>query len=173
VESETETLVRVLESADGAMPSANSVAAGVLIQVAQLTGRSDYLAAASRLLSGLGGRVSEAPTAHTALLQVVDRLEGDSLQIVIVGETRDPAVLEMLELVRGQFLPRVSLMLKPTENADVCRQLARLAPFTEGMAAGGAGTAYICRGHTCENPIVGPIALKKALDQVMAHRVAV
>jgi uncharacterized protein YyaL (SSP411 family) len=107
------------------------------------------------------------------LLQVVDRLEGDSLQIVIVGETHDAAVLEMLELVRGQFLPRVSLMLKPTENADVCRQLARLAPFTEGMAAGGSGTAYICRGHTCENPIVGPIALKRALDQVMAHRVAV
>ncbi len=173
VEAETGSLVRVLESADGAMPSANSVAAGVLIHVAQLTGRSDYLAAVSRLLSGLGGRVTEAPTAHTALLQVVDRLEGDSLQIVIVGETDDPAVHEMLELVRGQYLPRVSLMLKPTEDEDVCRQLTRLAPFTEGMAAGGTATAYICRGHACGSPIVGPKALKKALDQVTAHRTAV
>jgi len=173
VEAESGSLVRILESADGAMPSANSVAAGVLLQVAQLTGRSDYLAAVSRLLSGLGGRVAKTPTAHTALLQVVDRLEGDSLQIVIVGQTGAPDVLEMLKLVRGQFLPRVSVLFKPTEDEGVCGQLTQLAPFTETMAADEAGTAYICHGHSCESPIVGPSALKKALAQVTAHRKAV
>jgi len=173
-ESETGTLIRVIESTDGAMPSANSVAAAVLLQVAQLTGHIEYDAAVSRLLEGLGGRVAAAPTAHTALLQVVDRMVGDSLQVVVVGAPGDPSVQEMLKLVQRRFLPRVALLLKPIGEQDSCRKLARLAPFTETMAAaGGAGTAYICRGHECDRPIIGPAALEEALDRVMVLRDAV
>ena len=173
-EVDTGTLVRILESTDGAMPSANSVAAGVLHQLAQLTGRSEYDAAVSRLLEGLGGRVVQAPAAHAALLQVVDRLQGDTLQIVVVGDTADPGVQRMLGLVRERFLPRATLLLKPTEDENICHQLARLAPFTENMAAaGGVATAYVCHGHACDRPISGPEALEKVLDQATVHREAV
>jgi len=171
---EPATLIRILETADGAMPSANSVAASVLLQIAQLTGRSDYDAAVSRLLEGTGGRVRAAPAAHTALLQVVDRLIGDSLQIVVVGERQDPTVQQMLDLIGARFLPRVAVLLKPIGDEDACLKLARIAPFTESMtAAAGAGTAYICRGHACDRPIIGPEALVKVLDGVTARRVTV
>ncbi len=163
-------LIRVLETTDGAMPSANSVAAGVLLQVAHLTGRSEYEAAAVRILDALGGRVASAPAAHSALLQAVDRLEGDSVQIVIAGKPEDPRVQQMLALVRGRFLPRVALLLKPVGDAGACRHLARIAPFTEYMeAANGTGAAYICRAHACERPVVGPEAFEAALTRATAR----
>lgn len=170
-DAEMTPLIRVLETTDGAMPSANSVAAGVLLQVAHLTGRSEYEEAAVRLLDALGGRITGAPAAHTALLQAVDRLEGDSVQIVIVGEMEDSRVRQMLALVRDRFLPGVALLLKPIGDTEACRHLARLAPFTEYMeAASGAGVAYICRDHTCDRPVDGPEAFEAALTRATSRR---
>ena len=161
------TLVRVIQSADGAIPSANSVGAAVLIRLSHLTGHARYEAAAHRLLEALGGRVSSAPTAHTALLQAVDVLEGEALQIVVVGDPGDPEAQRMLELVRGRFLPRVSLLLKPVGDEPACRRLAGVAPFTQAMdAVDGTATAYICRGHACDQPVVGASAFEKAMNGV-------
>ncbi|MFQ5528760.1 MAG: thioredoxin domain-containing protein [Gemmatimonadota bacterium] len=160
------TLVRVVHSADGAIPSANSVAAAVLVRLAHLTGRSEYEAAANRILEGLGGRVASAPTAHTALLHAVDRLEGGALQVVIAGAATDPSVQRMLALARRRFLPRVALLFKPVGDTSTCEHLARIAPFTEAMTAPkGTGMAYICLGHACDRPITGAQAFEEALNR--------
>ncbi len=161
------TLVRVIQSADGAIPSANSVSAEVLIRLSHLTGNSEYETAAHRLLDVLGGRVSSAPTAHTALLRAVDLLEGEALQIVVVGDPGDPETQQMLSLVQGRFLPRVSLLFKPVRDESVCQRLAQVAPFTQTMnAVDGAATAYICRSHVCDRPITGASAFERAMTGV-------
>jgi uncharacterized protein YyaL (SSP411 family) len=161
------TLVRVIQSADGAIPSSNSVAAAILIRLSHLTGHSEYEKAAHRLLDVLGGRVSSAPTAHTALLQAVDMLEGEALQIVVVGDSGDPEVQRMLEIVRGRFHPRVSLLFKPVGDESVCLSLARVAPFTQVMnTVEGTATAYICRSHVCDRPICGASAFESAMKGV-------
>ena len=165
-ESAETTLVRSIHSTDGAIPSANSISAAVLVRLAHLTGRDEYEAAARRLLAALGGRVTSAPTAHTALLHAVDCLEGGPIQIVVVGDRSAPAIQHMLELVRQRFLPRVALLFKPLGDEQACAQLARLAPFTETMTGlAGSEMAYICRGHTCDEPVVGVRAFEEALNK--------
>jgi uncharacterized protein YyaL (SSP411 family) len=87
-----------------------------------------------------------------------------------VGDPTDPPVQQMLALVRRRFLPRVALLFKPIGTESVCDHLDRAAPFTKHMrAADGAGTAYICRSHTCDRPVVGPEAFEEALNRAMSR----
>lgn len=161
-----EQLVRVIETSDGAIPSANSIAAGILIELAHLTGRSDYEDTVHRLLGAVGGRIAGSPVAHTALLQAVDRLNGEPMQLVIVGSREDAEVAQMLALVHREFLPRVAVLYKPIGDPDACAKLADIAPFTEFMeSVDGRGTAYICRGHSCDAPEVGAESFEEALSR--------
>jgi uncharacterized protein YyaL (SSP411 family) len=161
-----EQLVRVIETSDGAIPSANSIAAAVLLELAHLTGRPAYEDAVHRLLTAVGGRIAGAPAAHAALLQAVDRLNGEPIQLVIVGFREDPEVEQMLALVHKRFLPRAAVLYKPIDNPEACAALAAVAPFTEFMGpVEGRATAYICRGHSCDAPEVGATALEEALSR--------
>ncbi|HSM07744.1 MAG TPA: thioredoxin domain-containing protein [Gemmatimonadota bacterium] len=161
------TLVRVQESSDGALPSANSVASLTLLRAARLAGRADLEAAARRTLQALGGRVSGSPAGHTAFLQAALFEAGPTAEVVVTGPADGPATRRLLAPLRHGFHPRTVTLLRPSDDAEAAEILARLAPFTKTMqVADGVATAYLCRDHTCEFPRTDPAALEGALEEV-------
>jgi len=65
-------LARTKEPADGALPSGNAVAAGVLVRLARLTGERKYLDAARDTLEAFEGFMQRMPTAAAGLLLATD-----------------------------------------------------------------------------------------------------
>jgi len=161
------TLVRVQESSDGALPSANSVAALTLLRVGRLVGRTDLEVTARRTLEALGGRVSGSPAAHTAFLQAVLFEAGPTAEVVVSGAADGTATRRLLSPLRRGFHPRTVTLFRPSDDADTAARLARLAPFTKSLRpVDGVAAAYVCRNHTCERPRTEPGALERALDEV-------
>jgi len=160
------TLVRIQESSDGALPSANSVAALTLLRAARLTGRFELEAAARRTLDALGGRASASPAGHTAFLQAALFADGPTAEVVATGPADGPATRRLLAPLRHGFHPRVVSLLKPS-NDEVAGRLARLAPFTAGLEpVDGMATVFLCRNHACELPRTDATAFARALEQV-------
>jgi hypothetical protein len=160
------TLVRVRESADGALPSANSVAALALLHAARLTGRADLEAAARRTLGGLGGRVRASPAGHAAFLQAVQFALGPTAEVVVTGPRDDERTAEFLAPLRHGFHPRVVGLRRPDDD-ELAEELAAVAPFTVALAGdAGAPAAFLCRDHVCERPRTDPVELQSALEEV-------
>ncbi|MGI9039328.1 MAG: thioredoxin domain-containing protein [Gemmatimonadota bacterium] len=161
------TLVRVRESADGALPSSNSIAADVLLRLARLTGRDEYEGAAHRALEALGGRISASPAAHTAFLQAAQFALGPAAEVVVVGDPGSAAIEPFVAPLRRSFHPRVVTLVRPPDAA-AARELSRVAPFTEPMTPEGAAavTAYLCRDHACERPRTDARKFLAALESV-------
>ncbi|MEN6545899.1 MAG: thioredoxin domain-containing protein, partial [Armatimonadia bacterium] len=139
-----ELLVRQKETYDGAVPSGNSVAMLNLLRLARLTGRAEYEARAAELSRAFGAEVRRSPAAHAQLLCGVDFAVGPASEVLLVGEK----LAEMVEAVRGRFLPNVVVLVKTEEVGE-------LAPFVARYGAvDGRTTAYVCSGQTCSAPVV-------------------
>jgi uncharacterized protein YyaL (SSP411 family) len=161
------TLVRVCESADGALPSANSVAALTLLRAARLTGRVELEEAGRQTLEALGGRVSAAPAGHTALLQAAQFARGPTAEVVVAGPRRASTTEGFLAPLRTAFRPRVVTLQRPSDDPGRARSLGEVAPFTSTLEAiDGEATAYLCRDHTCDLPRTDLGEFLDALEEV-------
>jgi uncharacterized protein YyaL (SSP411 family) len=155
-------LTRSREWHDGALPSGNAVTLSNLLRLASLTGDVSYEQAAERLLAAAGGRLAQAPLAHTHLLTGLDLALGPRQDLVIVGDPGAPETDALLAVARAGFRPRLSVLLKSPAEADA---LAALAPHTAALPfPAESATAYLCRDGACGLPLASPEALAGALD---------
>jgi len=67
-ENSDDLVLRIKDDYDGAEPSANSLAAILLLRMARFTCREDYQRAADRTLAAFGGRLADAPHALPQML---------------------------------------------------------------------------------------------------------
>ncbi len=147
--------VRQKESADGALPSANSMALANLLRLAGLTGRKDLPARAEGLVKAFAPALSRAPAAHTRFLCGLETALGKSAEVVVAGEPGEPSTLNMLSLLAGTYLPHAVVLLVPEGEAG--EEARRAAPFTRGMsAAGEEARVYVCTGGACRRPTADP-----------------
>jgi hypothetical protein len=65
----TDLIARRMDSYDGAMPSGNSVAANVLLDMADLTGRKDLREMSDIVLKAFASDLNSNPMAHSHMLQ--------------------------------------------------------------------------------------------------------
>ena len=93
------------------------------------------------------------------MLMALDFYLGPNQEIVIVGKQDDPASREVLRLVRSGFRPRTVVAFQPVTNPASGPAL----PLLEGKTAQGDVTTYICQNFTCQAPLVGVEAARKAL----------
>ena len=71
---------------------------------------------------------------------------------------------ELIKTVHGLFLPTASLLLVPEGDDGQRRRIERIVPFVSGMTMrDGRATAYICRGHSCREPLMDPDSVRAAL----------
>src|SRR5205807_241043 len=102
---------------DNATPSANSVAAEVLLRLSLLTGEEAYERQAIRSLERIGHVAAQAPTGFGRWLCAIDWVLGTPLEIAVVGDPESGLTRNLLEVVWQRFLPNkvVALNLDDTK----------------------------------------------------------
>jgi uncharacterized protein len=144
--SDGEALIaRPVDTQDGAIPSANSVAATALLRLAALTGEDRYRKHAEGVIAAMAAALSAAPMAFTGLVAAAELARSGSTEIVVTGDRPD-----LLETVRGRYLPGAVLVWgEPFDS-----------PVWEGRTgADNAGKAFVCRDFTCRLPVSEPADL--------------
>ena len=156
--------VRRKEAYDGALPSANAVAAWNGLRLARLTGDAGREERALGVERAFAGGARDNPRAHAALLVAADFRLGPGREVVVAGDRGAASTEGLLGVVREGFRPRTVVLLRP--GGEEGEEVAGLAPFTAGMGPeGGRARAYVCRDFACEAPVAAPGALRAALDE--------
>ena len=138
---DTEGLIaRAKTAADSAVPAGNGTLVGVLTRLAILTGEEAYRRRAETIVETFSGEVARNFFPLATLLNNVELLE-KPLQIVIVGERKDPLFQALLRAVYNVSLPnRVVLTLPPGASLPVGHP-AHGKGLVDGKPA-----AYVCEG---------------------------
>jgi len=155
-------LLRMKEDYDGAEPAGSSVAAGLLLHLAEL-GRPELRALADGTLAAFGGKLMQIPQALPQMLCALDTATRPGAQIVIAGEKGDPRTQALLAVVRERYLPgRIFLLADAAARAELGARM----PWISGMVElDGKPAAYVCKDHTCDRPVTEPDALAAALPR--------
>ena len=142
--------VRKKEFYDGAIPSGNSVILRNTLTLARLTGRAGLEQEAAKLAEAISFSAALSPAAHAWGAAGIALLEGESIELVIVGRKDAPDTTGMIEAARKANIPGLTVLFK---NADSPAETDELAPFTsEHAMLDGRATAYVCRAHACMSP---------------------
>ncbi len=154
---------------DGATPSANSVAADVLLRLALLTGEADYDRRARSILRAAAPAFDSHPIQYGRMLSAADRVLGDPLDAVVAGESDDAGALALRRAAAGPYAPDLVIAPLPA-GAGIATW-----PLFEGkLARNGSATAYVCRGYACDEPTADPLRVREqvaALAGSLAARV--
>ncbi len=153
-------IARPKEVYDGATPSGNSVSAYNLIRLYHLTGQTEWLTQAERLLASFAGTVRQYPPGHSfALLSLQALLHGYRL-IVLAGRRADPQTAALLSVLREAYHPLQAVVLNDPEQP-----LQQLAPHTaDKTMREGQATAYVCENFACQAPLTEAQALRALLQ---------
>jgi len=157
-----ELLVRPKEYGDGAMPSANSVAALNLLRLGRMTGNTGLEARADAMLRSFGSRFAQSPTNYMQAWWALDFAHGPSYEIVLAADNPDAIHSDIAQAIRSRYLPRKVLMARFGDNPPV----AKLAPYLAAMKpVNGQPTVYVCRNYQCELPVTSTDALNRLLAE--------
>ena len=135
---QTEGMPKLKQLYDGAIPSGNSAAFWVLLWLGRLTGNTDYEAMAEQMTKTFSDEIGDGPQAFTFFLSAMYLMTGQSSSIVLVGDQKDAGTIQMVDALRGRYLPNAVIQLRQPDQTYT--QL-------EGKA-----TAYVCHGKTCLPP---------------------
>ena len=145
------TVARPRSVVDGATPSANAVAADVLLRLALLTGEADHDRRARSILRAAGSALDRHPGQFGRMLAAADRALGEPLDAVIAGEGGDPRAVTLRRAAATPYAP--DLVVAPLPNGSA---IARWPLFEGKPPRDGAPTAYVCRGYACDEPTSDP-----------------
>ncbi len=145
---DAEALVaRPKEVTDGAVPSANSVAALALLRLAALTGDDRYRRPAEGVVDMAVPLLAEHALAVADLVAATELVD-DAAEVVVPGR-----VAALVETVQRRWLP--AAVLAWGEPFDSPLWVDRTA-----------GSAYVCRGFVCQRPVTDPVDLAAQLDDL-------
>ncbi len=156
-------VLRVKEDYDGAEPSGNSVAAGNLLRLAQITGRAEFPVSVDKLFAAFGSRLSTAPMAIPQMLAACELQLNEPRQIIIAGDRDAADTRALLQTVHARFVPsRILLLIDSEETRNA---LSAGAPAVASMhKLNGRAAAYVCRNFTCQLPVSEAAALAELLQ---------
>jgi uncharacterized protein len=151
-------IARTREGHDGALPSANAVAARALARLSAQLGHDAYRDHAERSLRAYGRLVTRSPRAFASSLAVVDFLIRGPLELAIIGPGADPGTEAFWRELGRRYLP--NRVVAHAEGSDPS------LPLLAGkLALGGKPTLYVCRDFVCKAPITDPLAIDAAIAE--------
>jgi hypothetical protein len=151
---------------DNATPSGNATAAGALLRLGQLCGRSDLQDWAQRTLNLLSGEIARVSMAAGQALIVLDAFLGPAYELVVVeGSSRDESD-QVVRAIHERFLP-AKVIARRTDGSDDSNLPASVRPLLEGKSAIDAkATLYVCQRSTCQAPVAGLQAIQALLQNL-------
>jgi hypothetical protein len=148
-------IVRSKDYFDNATPSGNSVAGGVLLRLAVLTGNERYRSLAIAVFQEAGDSARRYPSGFGYLLSAIDFLLSTPKEVAIVG--RDAADIQpLLREVWRKYVP--NKVIAPDFAGETELPLLQNRPLINGQAA-----AYVCENYTCKEPVTNPSDLAAQL----------
>jgi len=142
-------LTRTKEIRDGALPSGNSIGLHNLVTLARLTGDQELEEKALKMTRAFSSEIMAPPFFNTMFLVALDSQIGPSLEIVLVGDLEAQQTKEMLNILKEEYIPNKTVLLKPTDGLDI----VKLADFVKDMKMiDERTTAYVCKNFACASP---------------------
>jgi uncharacterized protein YyaL (SSP411 family) len=159
--SDSEQLIaRPKEGYDGAMPSANSVAANNFIRLARLTGNSGFEEKAHRIIKAFSGSMDAYPAGFSHMLNAVIMLETGGNEVIVAGRPEEGAA-ELIDILRQGFR-QFTVTMHYDKDAG---ELAKLIPYiADYSTVDGKAAAYVCRNFTCNRPATDAAGLNELLQ---------
>ena len=155
----TGLIVRAKSVHDNATPSSNGLMVHNLARLGFLTGETEYLIAADKLVKAFSGELNRNALAAPLLVSGARLLE-TGLQVIVVGPAEADATQALVTAARQAPAPsRVFRQIDPQDR------LPDGHPAVGKGLVDGAPAAYVCRGTTCSLPITDPAALRDHLSQ--------
>ncbi len=137
-------IVRPRDLMDGALPSANALAALALFRLGALSGERAFSDAATRIVVAASALLEQNPTGFADMV-AASSLAAGTTEIVVTGERPD-----LLSVVRSRWLPEAVLAWgEPTDS-----------PLWEDREP---GLAYVCANYACMVPAKDPATLGQQL----------
>ena len=149
-------LVRPREVTDNATPSGTSLAADLLLSLADLDDQEQWRTLAERAVSQVGDPIAQYPQALGHIAGVAETVVHGGVQVAIVGENPH----DLVRRVGARFVP--GLVVAGGDAND-----ERQPSLLRDRSPMGAATAYVCRSFTCNLPTTDP----EALDQQLMDRI--
>ncbi len=144
---------------DNATPSGNAMATTALPRLARLTNELRYVDVAHQALAQMQPMMSQYPLGFGRWLQALAYSLSKPREIAIVGDPQAADTQALLNVVRESYRPfQVVALGSPDVEPPPVPLLQN-----RGLAAEQA-TAYVCRGFTCQSPVVEPEMLRTRLD---------
>ncbi len=148
-------LYRPKDLQDNATPSANAMAARVLLLLNLYTGDSRYWDIAEWAISGLYEFLARYPTGFAHWLGAATIILGDPLEVAIIGPLEDSATRALLDVTNTEFRP--TTVVAAGQSTPIIPLLANRVQID------GRPTAYVCRRFVCNTPVTDPQALSEQL----------
>ena len=130
------------------------MAATALIRLGKLTGKSQYLAAATGTLEAAATLMRSTPEGVCQLLVAVDLLLGPTRELVVVADTAGDELEQVIHAVRNTYMPREVIAARCLSSSDAYR-----CELLEELFADKSATAhphlYACQGYACQAPLQG------------------
>jgi len=144
-------LVRNKEIYDGAIPSANSVAAMNLLRISRMTGNTGLEEKAMTIGRTFSRKITEVPIGSTQLMSALVFAFGPTYEVVVAGDLSADDTREMLKALHTTYFPNKVMLFRP--GAEKKPPISRLAAFTEFQrAVDGKATAFVCKNFACNAP---------------------
>lgn len=153
-------IARPKEIYDGAVPSANSVAALNFMKLSRLTGKYELEEKAQEILKAFGREIESYPRAYSFSLLTLLFSESKAKEITVTAEDYSHVAKEMLDVINEKYDPYSTLLyyIKGDKN------LEEISTFVKDYnAVSGKPTAYVCENFSCKEPITEVEVLRKML----------
>lgn len=151
-------LARPKSIQDSPVPSANTLATNLLLQLAALSGEERYAASSEAAIRFMQEDAVRYPSSFSGWLSALDYALGPQWQLAIVGQPGQPDFEALADAMRDQFHPRLVIAGSP-EGASDQPALLRDRKMIKDQA-----TAYLCHNFTCNLPTDSPSELLKQLE---------
>ena len=156
-----ETLItRPRDFFDNATPAGNSVAVGVLLRLAAVTGNADYERRATTVLRALLPFLERAAPSFGHLLSALDFYLSQAQELALVWPNDASEVAPLLDVLRGAYLPNLLLVGAKADNDPSPTPLLQDRPAVDGHA-----TAYLCEHFICQTPTTDATELRHQLEE--------
>jgi uncharacterized protein len=155
-------ITRPREVTDNATPSGTSLAAELLVKLAELLHDVGARRRATWIVETLAPAIARYPMAFGHVLGVADMLVNGAVELAIVG---DPAADDFRALERAaaeHYVPALVIAGGAPDDS--------IALLEGRTARDGRATAYVCRNYACQQPVVSADALVAQLELVARQR---
>jgi uncharacterized protein YyaL (SSP411 family) len=149
-------LYRPKDIQDNATPSANAMAAHVLLKSSMLTGEGAFWDIAEAQINGVANFLSRFPTAFAHWLSAAFLMHSEAQEVAIVGDLAEADTQALVNVVYETYHPHLVLAAgSPTNEIPLMAGRTMM----DGKAA-----AYVCRRFVCHVPVTEPDTLRQQLN---------